>query len=100
MLKLNQNIKNVKEVGVVLKNGNILWSQQLHQLQSLVLSVLPLQTTTTTTTTDHTNNKASEDVRDEIRRRLSMGTSNKPTLLVRDGDDKSITAKHLRDLKI
>ena len=31
--------KNVKEVGVVLKNGNILWSQQLHQLQSLVLSV-------------------------------------------------------------
>ena len=49
--------------------------------------------------TDHTNNKASEDVRDEIRRRLSMGTSNKPTLLVRDGDDKSITAKHLRDLK-
>ena len=28
-----------------------------------------------------------------------MGTSNKPTLLVRDGDDKSITAKHLRDLK-
>ncbi|KGU34262.1 6-phosphofructo-2-kinase [Candida albicans P75063] len=94
--------KNVKEVGVVFKERKysvVPTAPPTSKSRAVSFAVTNNYNNNNNNNTDHTNNKASEDVRDEIRRRLSMGTSNKPTLSVRDGDDKSITAKHLRDLK-
>lgn len=91
--------KNVKEVGVVFKERKYSVVPTAPPTSKSRAVSFAVTNNYNNNNTDHTNNKASEDVRDEIRRRLSMGTSNKPTLLVRDGDDKSITAKHLRDLK-
>ncbi|KAL6449643.1 PFK26 6-phosphofructo-2-kinase 1 [Candida maltosa Xu316] len=82
--------KNMKEVGVVFRERKY--------------SVVPTAPPSSLMKSRHpshivTNSHASKEMRDEIRRRLSMGISNKPTLSTRDGDDKSVTAKNLQDLK-
>ena len=89
--------KNVKEVGVVFRERKYSVvptappSSSLRSKNSRTLSYSMISANNGFNGRDNMN--------DEIKRRLSMGISNKPTLSTRDGDDKSITAKNLQDLK-
>ncbi|RCK63546.1 6-phosphofructo-2-kinase 1 [Candida viswanathii] len=87
--------KNVKEVGVVFRE------RKYSVVPTAPPSSLRSRTSSYSVAANNgfNNGASSRDMKDEIRRRLSMGVSNKPTLLTRDGDDKSITAKNLQDLK-
>ena len=85
--------KNVKEVGVVFRE------RKYSVVPTAPPSSLRSRLASYSVAANNGFGNSPREMKDEIRRRLSMGITNKPTLLTRDGDDKSITAKNLQDLK-
>lgn len=85
--------KNVKEVGVVFRE------RKYSVVPTAPPSSLRSRLASYSVAANNGFGNSPGEMKDEIRRRLSMGITNKPTLLTRDGDDKSITAKNLQDLK-